>query len=272
MPALDKEAFRGTQRAVWGAGNWPSVAELIQQVSDELVPKLEIESGQEMLDIGTGSGNLAIPAAQAGAKVTGVDITPELFDAARKRAADAGVEVEWVEGDAADLPFEDASFDRVGSVFGAIFAPVNQDAADEMVRVCRPGGLIVNCGWTPEGLNGQMLKLVSSKMPPPPEEAQSPMLWGDEDHVRELFEGKDVELSFDHAVCMMEAESVEEMIRQMEEELGPVVMAKKVLEPEGKWEELRGELVELEKSFSKDSGNGFVAEAEYVRTYVRPAD
>ncbi len=268
--AFDATEFRKGQRAVWSSGDWPNFAALIQPVSDQLAAKLELSEGTTLLDIGTGSGSLAIPAAQAGAEVTAVDVTPELFEAARKRADDAGVEVEWVEGDAADLQFEDASFDRVASVFGAMFAPVNQQAADEMVRVCKPGGLIANCAWTPEGLNGQFLALVGSKMPPPPEEVQSPILWGDEDHVRELFEGKDVELSFEKDTAKFDAESVEAMIDQMENELGPMIMAKKVLEPEGKWEEFRAEATELERKFGTETDDGFSAEAEYLRTFVRP--
>ncbi len=267
--AFDATAFREGQRAVWSSGDWPSFAELIQSVSDELVEKLEIEDGMSLLDIGTGSGNLAIPAAQAGAKVTGVDVTPELFDAGRKRASDAGVEVEWIEADAADLPFDDASFDRVASVFGAMFAPVNQQAADEMFRVTKPGGLAINCTWTPDGLNGRFLALAGSKMPPPPDEVQSPVLWGDEDHVRELFDGKDCELSFEKATCEFGAESIEAMMSMMEEKLGPMVMAKKVLEPDD-YAEFRKECEELEREFGKETDDGFVAEAEYLRSYIRP--
>lgn len=265
---FDPAAFRAVQRRVWSSGDWPDVAETIQPVADLLVEKAGVREGQDVLDVGTGSGNLAIPAAQRGAHVVGCDITPELFDAARARAAEAGIEVEWVEGDAADLPFEDDSFDRVLSVFGAIFAPRHQAAADELVRVCRPGGLVGVCGWTPEGLNGRMLKLVGSAMPPPPPEVESPVLWGDEEHVRALFADKDVELEIERDMLTWETESAEEWVAYCEENLGPTIMAKSLLEPEGKWDEMRGRLVAL---FGEGSEDGRRFSSEYVRILARRA-
>lgn len=261
-----KEDFRAGQRAVWSAGDWPTVAETIQPVADELVERAGVAEGQEVLDIGTGSGNVAIRAAERGAVVTGVDVTPELFDAGRVRAKQAGVEVEWVEGDAAELPFEDGSFDRALSVFGAMFAPTNQDAADEIFRVTRPGGLFGCTAWTPEGLNGQMLATMGAALPPPPEEADSPMLWGEEDHVRGLFEGVDVELSFEKEMAVYEEESLESLVAMYEENLGPVIMAKMALSEQGKWDDMRRQLVDLYGKFATDVDGGVRVEAEYLRT------
>ena len=147
-------------------------------MADALVERVGVSEGQDVLDVGAGDGNVAIRAAERGARVTASDITPELLDLGRGRAAAAGVEIDWVEGDAAELPFADASFDAVLSVFGCIFAPRHQAAADELVRVCRPGGTIGFAPGPPEGLNGQMLKLMASAMPAPPPEIQSPILWG----------------------------------------------------------------------------------------------
>jgi SAM-dependent methyltransferase len=264
--AFDATEFRARQRHVWSSGDWPDVATKIQSVADELVERVEVREGQDLLDVGTGSGNVAIPAAERGATVTGADITTELFDAARARAAQAGVEVDWVEGDAADLPFEDSSFDRVLSVFGCMFAPRHQEAADELVRVCRPGGLIGVCAWTPEGLNGTMLATMSSVMPAPPPEVQPPLLWGKEDHVRELFDGTGVELEFERVMAVWEGDSAQDWISYCEQALGPVVVAKSLLEPQGKWEGVRARLVDL---FSQHAEADGTLRSEYLRTIAR---
>jgi SAM-dependent methyltransferase len=268
--SFDTTEFREGQHKMWTSGDWPEVAKSIQPVADELVEHLAIGEGQDVLDNGTGSGNAALAAAQKGAKVTGSDISPEFFEAAKARAAEMGVELNLVEGDAADLPFEDDSFDAVTSVFGCMFAPIHQQAADELVRVTKPGGSFGVCAWTPEGLNGQMLGMLFSKMPPRPPEVQPPILWGNEEHVRALFDGKNVELSFDKPVADLnnatDFETAEEWVAFTEENLGPVIMIKALLEPEGKWDEARAEMLEL---FSAGEGGEFNPQSEYLRTVGR---
>jgi SAM-dependent methyltransferase len=264
--SVDPE-FRERQRKLWASGDWPEVAKTIQPVADALVERLGVGEGDDVLDIGTGSGNVAIPAAQRGATVVGSDITPELFEAARARAEEAGVEVDWVEADAAELPFEDASFDTVLSVFGAMFAPVHQAAADEVVRVTRPGGEFGLCAWRPEGTFGRALAVLGSKMPPPPEGASPPILWGAEDHVRGLFEGKPVELTFENEVATWDAESADDWLAFAEENLGPVVTAKRLLEPKGEWEAARAELDEIFAEWQKPEGFGVTA--DYLRVIGR---
>ena len=152
-----------------------------------LVEACGIGPGMKVLDVATGTGNAAIPAAQAGATVTASDLTPELFEAGRARAEAAGVTLEWAEADAENLPFEDESFDVVMSSIGAMFAPRHQDVADELVRVCKPGGTIGMLNWTPEGQIGALFRAMGPFAPPPPPGASPPPLWGSEDHVRELF-------------------------------------------------------------------------------------
>ena len=159
-----------------------------------------------MLDVATGTGNAAIAAAAAGGLVTGLDLTPELFDAARRRAQAGGWEIEWIAGDAESLPFEDGSFDRVVSVFGAMFAPDHRQTARELVRVCRPGGTIGVCAWTPEGSFGRMIRLIMSRTPPPPD-FKPPALWGNEGYVGGLFDGLGVELAFERRHVDLEDES-----------------------------------------------------------------
>ena len=146
-----------------------------------------ISAGQRVLDVAAGSGNVAIRAAEAGAQVVASDLTPENFEAGRREARARGVELDWVEADAEALPFGDGEFDVVTSSFGAIFAPNHQKVADELLRVCRPGGTIGMLNFTPEGLAGDFFGVFAPYMPPPPPGALPPVLWGREEHVRELF-------------------------------------------------------------------------------------
>ncbi len=189
MTATDADReLKAKHRALWASGDYPAVAaELIPTLGPELVRASGVRPGDSVLDVAAGSGNAAIPAAAAGAIVTASDLTPELFDAGRAIAADRGVELEWVEADAEAMPFADDSFDVVMSCVGAMFAPHHQAAADELMRVVRPGGTIALINWTPEGFIGNLFKTMKPYAPPPPPGASPPPLWGDEDHVRELF-------------------------------------------------------------------------------------
>jgi ubiquinone/menaquinone biosynthesis C-methylase UbiE len=268
--AFDATEFRAAQRTMWSTGDWPSFATTIQPVADALIERVDVQPGQDVLDIGTGSGNAALRAAQRGGRVIGSDITPELFDAGRQRATEAGVEIDWVEADAADLPFEDDSFDVVLTIFGAIFAPRHQQAADEMVRVCRPGGTIAVCGWTPEGLNGQMLKTFATVMPTPPPEVQSPILWGDPDHVTRLFADRGVALEFERTAAAWEWESATSWFDYLEQNLGPAILAKRALEPTGEYERIRDEQIELFRQHEDGDGR-LRAKAEYLRSIGRVA-
>jgi len=181
-------ALKAKHRALWASGDYPAVAaELIPELGPELVRASGVKAGDRLLDVAAGSGNAAIPAAEAGAIVTASDLTPELFDAGRQIAAQRGVELEWVEADAEAMPFADNSFDVVLSTVGVMFAPHHQAAADELVRVCRPGGTIALINWTPEGLIGNLFATMKSYAPPPPPGASPAPLWGNEDHVRSLF-------------------------------------------------------------------------------------
>ena len=245
-------ALKQGAHAVWAAGDFAVIARLIEEVGEECADMAAASPGVDLLDVACGSGNVAIPAAVRGARVTGLDLTPELFDAARERAAAAGVEVEWIEGDAEDLPFDDASFDCVTSTFGVQFAPRHEVAAAELVRVCRPGGRIALFNWTLDGMVGQLFDLMASYMPPPPDFASPPALWGDEAHVRRLFDGLGVELTFERRVVEVSFESPEAYVSHFEEWFGPTIMAKRALEPQGKWPELREQYVALVDQFFWD--------------------
>jgi SAM-dependent methyltransferase len=181
------QGVKAKHRAMWALGDYPSVAaEVIPDLGAVLVRACGVGPGDRVLDVAAGSGNAAIPAAAAGGRVVACDLTPEMFPAGREQAARAGVEVEWREGDAEALPFADDSFDVVLSCVGVMFAPDHQAAADELVRVCRPGGTIGVLSWTPEGFVGRMLTTMRPYMPPPPPGARPAPLWGREEHVRAL--------------------------------------------------------------------------------------
>jgi len=169
--------LRQKHRKMWASGDYPSMVEtFLLPLGPRLVEATGIGNGDRVLDVAAGTGNAAIVAAQAGAEVVASDLTPELFDAGRARAEAAGVELEWVEADAHDLPFEDASFDVVISSIGVMFAPFHEKAASELVRVCKPGGKIGLLSWTPEGMIGALFRAMGQFMPPPPPGAQPPPL------------------------------------------------------------------------------------------------
>jgi SAM-dependent methyltransferase len=267
--ALDVAAFKQTQRKIWSSGDYPDIARLIESAAEHLVRAADVRPGHDVLDVATGSGNVALLAAQQGANVTGLDITPELFEAARRRAAEAGAEIEWVEGDAEELPYEDKSFDRALSAFGTMFAPRQERAAAELVRVTKPGGVVAVAAWTPDGTNGQMFRTVASHMPPPPPELKPPSLWGDEEHIRSLFEPLGVELEFERGQVDFADDSVEKWLVYGEEKLGPMVMARAALEPQGKWEALRADLAALYERENKATDGSFRVEPEYLVTIAR---
>jgi SAM-dependent methyltransferase len=180
--------LKGRHRAMWASGDYPSMVEaFLLPLEPQLVEACGIGAGMRVLDVAAGTGNASIPAAERGASVTASDLTPELLEAGRRHAESRGLELEWVEADAENLPFGDQSFDVVMSSIGAMFAPHHQDVADELVRVCRPGGTIGLLSWTPEGMLGALFRTMGPFAPPPPPGAQPPPLWGSEEHVRELF-------------------------------------------------------------------------------------
>jgi ubiquinone/menaquinone biosynthesis C-methylase UbiE len=177
-------ALKAKHRSMWASGDYPKLAaELLPELGEVLVDACGVGRGDRVLDIAAGSGNVSIPAARTGASVVASDLTPELFDAGRARAAAEGVELEWREADAEALPFADGEFDVVLSAIGVMFAPHHQVAADELVRVCKPGGRIGIISWTPEGFIGQLFATMKPFAPPPPPGASPPPKWGSEEHV-----------------------------------------------------------------------------------------
>jgi SAM-dependent methyltransferase len=177
-------ALKTKLRATWIAGDFGQIAKYYASQAEDFIKRLDLKPGMQVLDVACGTGNTALPAATTGASVTGVDIAPNLVEQARQNAKAAGLNAKFDEGDAEALPYEDASFDAVVTMFGAMFAPRPELVAAELKRVCRPGGVIAMANWTPSGFIGQMFKTAASHVPPPPG-MTSPVLWGVEENVRD---------------------------------------------------------------------------------------
>jgi 2-polyprenyl-3-methyl-5-hydroxy-6-metoxy-1,4-benzoquinol methylase len=216
--------IKAATRQAWALGDYHRFAKAtVWEVGPELVKGCGISPGQRVLDVAAGTGNTAIRAAQAGADVVASDLTPENFEAGRREAKAQGVELEWVAADAEALPFADGEFDVVTSSFGAIFAPHHQAVADEMLRVCRPGGTIGMLNFTPEGLISDFFGALAPYVPPSPPGALPPPLWGSEEHVRELFGDRLGSLEMTRSDYVERADSPRDYCELFKQTFGPVV-------------------------------------------------
>jgi ubiquinone/menaquinone biosynthesis C-methylase UbiE len=244
MAISELDQMKQGARATWAAGDYAAVAQRqLWPLGERIVERIGVQPGEDVLDVACGTGNAAIRAAQAGGRVVGVDLTPELLEEGRRLAGEAGAAIEFLEGDAEALPVADARFDVVVSVMGCMFAPRHRVTAAELARVLRPGGRLCVTGWAPEGAVGQMFKLLGSYMPPPPPFAEPPLGWGDEEHVRALFAGTGVEVEFAREQsAFAEFDSIDEEIAFTTAKFGPLIMARRALEPAGRWEALVADL------------------------------
>ena len=264
--AVPDQELKARHRKMWASGDYPSMVEtFLLPLGPRLVQACGIGPGMRVLDVAAGTGNASVEAARTGADVVASDLTPELFEAGRARAQAAGVELEWVEADAENLPFEDESFDVVMSSIGAMFAPIHQAVADNLVRVCRPGGTIGMLNWTPEGMIGDLFATMKPFAPPPPPGASPAPQWGSEDHVRELF-GARVELH------TLERENLEitafpnatDYGEHFMEKYGPTIVALKFAESNGNADELRAAIGEFCHRWNRGGDGPARFEQEYL--------
>jgi len=264
MPKLAD--IKDDARTTWATGDYDAMMrqEQLYEVGARLVDHAGIRRGEVVLDVACGTGSAAIPAAAAGATVTGADLTPRMLEVAQQRAADAGVEVAWTEGDAEDLPFEDGHFDVVLSAFGCMFAPRHEVVADELARVLRPGGRLAVCSWTPEGAIGDFFRTVGAHLPPMPDVVDPPPLWGDEDHVRALFEGTGVHLEFVRESWEIGHDSAASAVECYTTAFGPVVEARQLAEAEDRWPQLRADMLALFERLNTSRSEHVVFPAEYL--------
>jgi SAM-dependent methyltransferase len=258
----DFGAIKQRQQQTWASGDFSVVAARMMLVSELLCDSADLHAGWRVLDVATGSGNAAIAAARLGCRVVGADYVPALLERGRKRAAAEGLEVELVEGDAEELPFTDASFDAVLSVFGSMFAPDHPQAAGELLRVCRPGGTIALASWTPDGFIGELFRTVGRHVPPPAQ-LQSPMLWGTEDHPRELFGDGIESLEVTERTFTWRFASPEDFVTFFRLWYGPTLKAFAALE-DTKRDALEIDLVELANRFDRLGTDAIAIPATYT--------
>jgi SAM-dependent methyltransferase len=253
-------------RAAWAIGDYDAMMRLegLYEVGARLVRRIGVRPGQEVLDVACGTGNATIPAARTGARVTGLDLTPEMLAVARRRADSAGVALDLQAGDAEALPFDDGRFDAVLSTFGCMFAPRHEVVADEIARVLRPGGRLGLATWTPEGVIGEFFRIVAAYLPPAPEFVDPPLACGDEHRVVELFEGTGIAVAFERKTWTIEHGSPEAAIDCYTANLGPVAQARLLTEADGRWPQLHADLTRL---FETHAEGGVVRlPAEYLVT------
>ncbi|MFI1471456.1 class I SAM-dependent methyltransferase [Streptomyces wuyuanensis] len=270
-------AVKAKHRAMWALGDYSAVADqLIPALGRTLVGACGTGAGTRVLDVAAGTGNAAIPAAMTGADVVATDLTPELLDVGRLVAGRLGVELEWREADAEALPFGDGAFDTVMSCVGVMFAPHHQAGADEMLRVCRPGGTIGLLNWTPEGFIGRMFTTMKPYAPPPPPGAQPPPLWGDENHVRALLGDRVVAVEARRDTVRVDRFTTPEEFRDyFKKNYGPTIAVyRNIAGDSGRVADLDRELAALAREYASptgdaDDGSGFAMDWEYLLLTAR---
>jgi SAM-dependent methyltransferase len=264
----DLSAIKERQQQAWASGDFHAVAARITLVAEHLCDAADLHAGWRVLDVATGSGNAAIAAARLGTTAVGIDYVPSLLERGRERAAAEGLDVELLEGDAEALPFADASFDAVTTVFGSMFAPDHTTAAAELLRVCRPGGTIALAGWTPEGFIGELFRTTAAHVPPPAG-VQSPMLWGTEAHLRELFGDGIAWLEVEERTFTWRFASAEEFVAFFRRWYGPTFKAFAALEGEAQTA-LEHDLVELARSHDRlDCAGAIAIPSTYTEAVAR---
>lgn len=262
-PASDIEPLKQRLKATWMAGDFGQVAKVIERCAEEFIDRLTIEPGTRVLDVACGSGNLAVPASHKGANVTGVDIATNLVAQARERAKSEGLSIQFDEGDAEQLPYEDGSFDSVVTMFGAMFAPRPELVASELKRVCKPAGRIAMANWTPAGFIGQMFKTTGKHVPPPPN-MPSPLKWGDEETVKERLNTGIADLQMTPRMCMFKFPfPPSEVVEFFRAYYGPTGKAFGALDENGQ-AALRSDLEELWSHHNKATDGTTLVEGEYL--------
>jgi SAM-dependent methyltransferase len=261
-PGLDLRAVKDRQQAMWSTGDYCVVGSRLLIVSELLCEAADVRTGSQVLDVACGHGNTALAAARRGAVTTGLDYVPALLDRARERAAAERLEVEWREGDAEDLPFDDAAFDTVLSTFGVMFAPDQSRAARELLRVCRPGGRVGLASWTPTGFGGDMFRTIARYMPPPPG-VPPPTTWGTRDGLDALLGGEVSVLRIEERAFTQRYASADHWIEVFRNWFGPVRTAFDGLDA-SRQAELSRDLVALLERYDRSGGSSLVAPIDYL--------
>ena len=268
--SVDLGAVTQAQQQIWSKGDFAMVAGIVYNASENLAEALELIPGERVLDVACGSGNGAISAARrTWGGTVGADYVPALLERGRERAAAERLEVEFVEADAQDLPFEDGEFDVAMSIFGAMFAPDQAKAASELLRVVKPGGRIGMGNWTPEGAVGKMFKTISKHAPPPPG-VDSPLLWGTEERLRELFGDGISDLRVESRISRQPFRSADHYIEFFRTYFGPTQTAYERVGSEGE-QALTDDLQAFLEAANTAGDRALVLEAEYLEVIATKA-
>lgn len=267
-PGVDLQELKARQQATWSLGDYSMVATPLVVVSETLCEAVDLRAGQRVLDVATGSGNTAIAAARRHCDVTGIDYVPALLERGRERASAERLPIAFQEGDTESIPFEDAAFDVVLSTFGAMFAPNQEQAARELLRVCKPGGRIGMANWTPEGLAGRMFRVVGGYLPP--SGAPPPSVWGTEEGLRRLLGGGISDLSVARRGFVFRYRSSEHWLDTFRTYFGPVRRVFQALEAE-KQDALARDLTGLIEECNQSGDSTIVAPSEYLEVVATRA-
>jgi ubiquinone/menaquinone biosynthesis C-methylase UbiE len=262
----DLAAIKQRQRATWASGDYHMIGTQILITAEQLFESLDVHSTERVLDVATGSGNAALAAARRGCEVIGIDYVPALLERARQRAVVEGVPARFEEGDAEEIPFADASFDVVTSVFGSMFAPNQEQTADELARVTKPGGRIGLVAHTPEGFIGHLFKLVGSHVAPPAG-LRSPILWGTETRLRELFGERIAVLDTVRRDLTFRYRSPGTWIDYWRRYYGPTLKAFEAVGEDGR-AALEHDLHELIARFNRADDGTMVVPSEYLEAVI----
>ena len=263
---MDIEQIKQQSRAGWSMGEYRELSQVLRPAAEALCEACAVSAGQEVLDVAAGDGNFAIACAHEGASVVASDLAPGMVEKGNARTRAEGYEIEWLEADVEQLPFEDARFDCVGSVFGAMIAPRPRVAAEEMFRVVRPGNTVGMTAWMPKGPTYEMFSLMRSYTEPPPELPQ-PEQWSQEELVRERFEGLARSIEMQRRTLPWSAGSPEDFVERMERDAPMHVAAKERL-PRERYARLREDLIGLARDWAGGDGP-FAVEAQYVLIVAR---
>ena len=255
--------IKDRMRFVWAQGDYPEVAKVLRPAAEAIVEACAVGPGMKVLDVAAGDGNVAVAAAQRGATVVATDLTPDLVEKGKARSAAEGLQIEWREADAEDLPFDEGEFDVVTSAFGAMFAPRALHTAGELLRVVKPGGKVGFTAWSQEGHIGKSFKLSAKYQPPPPEGADSPLSWGDEATARGRFETHGATVEITRGVVPWRFASIDEWHGWSETNIPPVAVAKMLLTPE-LYEEFSRESRALTEEDNKATDGSIDYDGEYL--------
>lgn len=264
---MDVARIKEQARAGWSMGEYSGLSELLRPAALRLADACAVSAGQEVLDVAAGDGNFAVAAAAEGASVVASDIAPGMVEKGRARTDAEGYDIEWVEADVEDLPFEDARFDCVGSVFGAMIAPRPRMAAKQMFRVVRPGNTVGMTAWLPQGPTHEMFELTRSYGPPAPEDLPRLEQWTQEDVVRERFDGLANSIELERVTLPWSADSPQQFVADMERHAPMQAAAKANMEPD-RYAEMYERMVEMARGWAGGDG-GFEVDAHYVVIVAR---